>query len=150
MQEAVPMGDETAVAEQAQQFSEKLVEMAEQLVNLSILEANELVEIFREKYGIEPAAAAPVAMVAGAGAGAAAEEEEEEASSFKVVLKGFGDNKIQVIKAVRAVTSLALKEAKAVVEEAPSTIKEGLAKEEAEEVANSLRESGAEVDVQPE
>jgi large subunit ribosomal protein L7/L12 len=86
----------------------------------------------------------------GAGAGAGAAEEEEEASSYKVVLKGFGDNKIQVIKAVRSETTLALKEAKSVVEDAPSDIKEGLDKEEAERVAEVLKEAGGDAEAQPE
>lgn len=143
------MADEAAVAEK--EYSQKLVDIAEQIVGLTILEANEMVELFKDKYGIEPAAGGAVmAMPMGAGAGAAAAEEEEEASSYKVVLTSFGDNKIQVIKAVRAETTLALKEAKALVEGVPSDVKDGLDKEEAERIAGVLKEAGAEATVKAE
>jgi large subunit ribosomal protein L7/L12 len=144
------MADETAVAEETKEFSQDLLDMAEKLSGLTIMEANELVEIFKEKYGIEPAAGGAVMAMPAGGAGGAAAEEEEEASSYKVVLKGFGDKKIQVIKAVRSETTLALKEAKSVVEDAPSDIKEGLDKEEAERVAEVLNEAGGDAEVQPE
>ena len=115
---------------------------AEQLVNLSVKEVNELAQILKEEYGIEPAAAA-VAVAAGpAAAGAAAEEEQTE---FTVVLKEVGDNKIKVIKAVRELTGLGLKEAKELVDGAPSNIKEGVEKAEAEAIKAQLEEVGAEV-----
>jgi large subunit ribosomal protein L7/L12 len=144
------MADETAVAEETKEFSQDLLDLAEKLSGLTIIEANEMVEIFKDKYGIEPAAGGAVMAMPQGGAGAGAEEEEEEAASYKVVLKGFGDNKIQVIKAVRSETTLALKEAKSVVEDAPSNIKEGLDKEEAERVAGVLEEAGGEAEAQPE
>jgi large subunit ribosomal protein L7/L12 len=142
------MADEAAVAE-TKEYSEKILDLVDQVVNLTIMEANEFVEAMKEMHGIEPAAGGAV-MAMPAGGGGAAAEEEEEASSYKVVLKGFGDNKIQVIKAVRSETTLALKEAKAVVEEAPSDIKEGLDKEEAERVAEVLKEAGGDAEVQAE
>ena len=117
---------------------------AEQLVNLTVKEVNELAEILKSEYGIEPAAAA-VAVAAGPAAGAAAAEEEK--SSFDVVLKAAGANKLAVVKLVKELTSLGLKEAKDLVDGAPSNIKEGLAKAEAEALKKSLEEAGAEVEL---
>ena len=114
--------------------------------NASILEINDLVKDLEEKFGISAAAAAPVA-VAGAGAGAAAAAEEEEKTEFDVVLTSFGDKKINVIKAVREVTSLGLKEAKELVEGAPKPIKEAVTKEEAEEIKKKFEDAGATVEV---
>ena len=114
---------------------------AEQLVNLSVKEVNELAQILKDEYGIEPAAAA-VAVAAGPAAGAAAEEEK---SAFDVVLKSAGASKLQVVKAVKEACGLGLKEAKDLVDGAPSTIKEGVAKAEAEALKKQLEEAGAEV-----
>ena len=117
---------------------------AEQLVNLTVKEVNELAEILKNEYGIEPAAAA-VAVAAGpAAAGAAAAEEK---TSFDVVLKAAGANKLAVVKLVKELTGLGLKEAKDMVDGAPSTIKEGLAKDEAENLKKQLAEAGAEVEL---
>ncbi len=116
---------------------------AEQLVNLSVKEVNELAQILKEEYGIEPAAAA-VAVAAGPAAGAAAEEEK---SAFDVVLKSAGASKLQVVKAVKEACGLGLKEAKDLVDGAPSTIKEGLAKADAEALKKQLEEAGAEVEL---
>ena len=116
---------------------------AEQLVNLSVKEVNELAQILKDEYGIEPAAAA-VAVAAGPAAGAAAEEEK---SAFDVVLKSAGASKLQVIKAVKEACGLGLKEAKDLVDGAPSTIKEGVAKAEAEALKKQLEEAGAEVEL---
>ena len=116
---------------------------AEQLVNLSVKEVNELAQILKDEYGIEPAAAA-VAVVAGPAAGAAAEEEK---SAFDVVLKSAGASKLQVVKAVKEACGLGLKEAKDLVDGAPSTIKEGVAKAEAEALKKQLEEAGAEVEL---
>ena len=116
---------------------------AEQLVNLSVKEANELAQILKDEYGIEPAAAA-VAVAAGPAAGAAAEEEK---SAFDVVLKSAGASKLQVVKAVKEACGLGLKEAKDLVDGAPSTIKEGVAKAEAEALKKQLEEAGAEVEL---
>ena len=116
---------------------------AEQLVNLSVKEVNELAEILKNEYGIEPAAAA-VAVAAGpAAAGAAAEEK----TSFDVVLKSAGANKLQVVKAVKESCGLGLKEAKEIVDGAPATVKDGVAKDEAESLKKTLEEAGAEVEL---
>ncbi|BEG99776.1 50S ribosomal protein L7/L12 [Bacteroides sedimenti] len=116
---------------------------AEQLVNLTVKEVNELATILKEEYGIEPAAAA-VAVAAGPAAGAAAEEEK---TSFDVVLKSAGSAKLQVVKAVKENCGLGLKEAKDLVDAAPSVVKEGLAKADAEGLKKALEEAGAEVEL---
>ena len=116
---------------------------AEQLVNLTVKEVNELATILKEEYGIEPAAAA-VAVAAGPAAGAAAAEEK---TSFYVVLKSAGAAKLQVVKAVKEACGLGLKEAKDMVDGAPSVVKEGLAKDEAESLKKTLEEAGAEVEL---
>ena len=116
---------------------------AEQLVNLSVKEVNELAQILKDEYGIEPAAAA-VAVAAGPAAGAAAEEEK---SAFDVVLKSAGASKLQVVKAVKEACGLGLKEAKELVDGEPSTIKEGVAKAEAEALKKQREEAGAEVEL---
>ena len=116
---------------------------AEQLVNLTVKEVNELATILKEEYGIEPAAAA-VAVAAGPAAGAAAAEEK---NSFDVVLKSAGSAKLQVVKAVKEACGLGLKEAKDFVDGAPSVVKEGLAKDEAESLKKTLEEAGAEVEL---
>ena len=115
---------------------------AEQLVNLTVKEVNELAQILKEEYGIEPAAAA-VAVAAGPAAGPAAEEK----TSFDVVLKSAGANKLQVVKKVKDVAGLGLKEAKDLVDSAPSVVKEGAAKDEAEALKKELEEAGAEVEL---
>lgn len=115
-------------------------EIIEALKEMSLLEASELVKDIEETFGVS--AAAPVAVAAAPAAGAAAEEEKTE---FDVVLEGFGDNKIAVIKVVREITGLGLKEAKEVVENAPKAIQEGVAKDKAEEIKAKLEEAGAAV-----
>lgn len=118
--------------------------IAEELVNLTVKEVNELATILKDEYGIEPAAAA-VAVAAGpAAAGAAAAEEK---TSFDVVLKSAGAAKLQVVKAVKEACGLGLKEAKDLVDGAPSKLKEGVAKEEAEALKKALEEAGAEVEI---
>ena len=116
--------------------------LAEELVNLTVKEVNELANILKDEYGIEPAAAA----VAVAAAGPAAEAAEEK-SSFNVALKSFGANKLAVVKAVKEACGLGLKEAKDLVDAAPSVVKEGLAKAEAESLKKTLEEAGAEVEL---
>jgi large subunit ribosomal protein L7/L12 len=118
---------------------------AEQLVNLTVKEVNELAKILKDTYGIEPAAAAVVAGPA-AGGGAAAPAAEEK-TAFDVILKGAGAAKLQVVKIVKDLTGLGLKEAKDLVDGAPKPIKEGIAKAEAEEIAAKLKEAGADVEV---
>ena len=117
---------------------------AEQLVNLTVKEVNELADILKEEYGIEPAAAA----VAVAGPAAAAEgPAEEEQTSFDVILKHPGQSKLAVVKLVKELTSLGLKEAKELVDSAPKAIKEGVSKDEADALVSQLQEAGAEVEV---
>lgn len=117
--------------------------IAEELVNLTVKEVNELATILKDEYGIEPAAAA-VAVAAGPAAGGATAEEK---TSFDVVLKSAGAAKLQVVKAVKEHCGLGLKEAKDLVDGAPSKVKEGVAKEEAEALKKALEEAGAEVEL---
>ena len=118
---------------------------AEQLVSLTVKEVNELAGILKDEYGIEPAAAAPV-MMAGGGGGAAAEAPEEK-TAFDVILKAAGGQKLAVVKLVKDLTGLGLKEAKELVDGAPKPLKEGITKDEAEALKKQLEEAGAEVEV---
>ncbi len=118
--------------------------IAEQLVNLTVKEVNELATVLKDEYGIEPAAAA-VAVAAGPAAGPA--EAAEEKTSFDVVLKSAGAAKLQVVKAVKEACGLGLKEAKDLVDGAPATVKEGLSKEEAENLKKTIEAAGAEVEL---
>ena len=120
-----------------------LKEFAEQLVNLTVKEVNELADILKEEYGIEPAAAA-VAVAAGGGADAGGADEQTE---FDVILKGAGASKLAVVKLVKELTGAGLKDAKELVDNAPSPIKEGIAKDEAEALKAQLEEAGAEVEL---
>ncbi|CAM3455279.1 50S ribosomal protein L7/L12 [Aequorivita lipolytica] len=120
-----------------------LKDFAEKLVNLTVKEVNELATILKDEYGIEPAAAA-VAVAAGGGAGA---EEVEEQSEFTVMLKAAGASKLAVVKLVKELTGAGLKEAKEMVDNAPSPIKEGVSKDEAEALKAQLEEAGAEVEL---
>ena len=123
-------------------MSEKVVKLIEDVKALTVLELSELVKALEEEFGVS--AAAPVAVAAAPAAAAPAAEEKTE---FDVVLKSAGANKIQVIKVVREITGLGLKEAKAVVDEAPKALKEGVSKEDAESIKAKLAEAGAEVEV---
>ena len=123
-----------------------LQQLEEQIVGLSLLDAAALVKKLEERLGVSAAAAAPMT-VAGGGAGAGAAAPVEEKTEFAVVLKEVGANKINVIKAVREVTSLGLKEAKDLVDGAPKTVKEGISKEEAETIKKKFTEAGATVEV---
>ncbi len=118
-------------------------DILEAIAAMSVMDVVELVKAMEEKFGVSAAAAVAVAAPAAGGAAAAAEEKTE----FNVVMTSFGDNKIEVIKVVRALTGLGLKEAKDMVEGVPSTIKEGVSKDEAAEVKKKLEEAGAKVDV---
>ena len=118
--------------------------IAEELVNLTVKEVNELATVLKDEYGIEPAAAA-VAVAAGPAAGGAAAAEEK--TSFDVVLAEVGDTKLQVVKAVKEACGLGLKEAKDLVDAAPATVKEGLSKEEAENLKKAIEEAGAKVEL---
>ena len=119
--------------------------IAETLVGLTVKEVNELVTVLKEEYGIEPAAAA-VAVAAGPAAGGASEAAEEK-TSFDVVLKSAGAAKLQVVKAVKEACGLGLKEAKDLVDAAPSTLKEGVSKDDAEALKKAIEEAGAEVEI---
>ena len=123
-----------------------LKSFAEQLVSLSVKEVNELAKILKEEYGIEPAAAA-VAVAAGPAAGAGAPAAEEK-TAFNVVLKSGGANKLNVVKIVKDMTGLGLKEAKDLVDGAPKAIKEGVSKADAEALVAKLKEAGADVEIQ--
>jgi large subunit ribosomal protein L7/L12 len=122
-----------------------LKEFAEQVVNLTGKEVNELASILKEEYGIEPAAAAVA--VAGPAAGGGDADAAEEKSEFDVILKAAGASKLAVVKLVKELTGQGLKEAKELVDNAPSTLKEGVSKDEAEGLKNSLEEAGAEVEI---
>ena len=123
-----------------------LKKLAEELVNLTVKDVNELANILKEEYGIEPAAAAAAAVVAAPAAGDAAPAAEEK-TSFDVILKSAGAQKLAVVKLVKELTSLGLKEAKELVDAAPKAIKEGVSKEEANALESALKEAGAEVEV---
>lgn len=122
-----------------------LKEFAEQLVNLTVKEVQELADIMKEEYGIEPAAAAVA--VAGPAAGGEAEEVVEEQTEFDVVLTGAGPKKLGVVKLVKNLTGAGLKDAKALVDELPSTLKEAASKEEAEDWKSQIEEAGGEVEL---
>ena len=122
--------------------SEKITNIVEEIKALTILELNDLVKAVEEEFGVS--AAAPVGVVAVAGAAAPAAEEKTE---FDVILKAAGDKKLNVVKAVKEITGLGLKEAKEMVDGAPKTVKEGVSKEEAESIKKALEEAGAEVEV---
>jgi len=130
--------------ETTREWAKDIKQLGDKIVELSLLKAQELGDYLKDVHGIAPAAAA-VAVAAGPAAEAAPVEEEQTA--FDVVLKAIGDKKIQVIKVVRAATSLGLKEAKELVEKAPTTVKEGLSKEDAEAFKTELESQGAEVEI---
>ena len=121
-----------------------LKKFAEELVNLSVKEVNELAKILKDEYGIEPAAAAVAVAGPAAGSDVAAVEEK---STFDVILKAAGGQKLQIVKLVKDITGLGLKEAKAVVDSAPAPVKEGVSKDEAEAIKSQLVEAGAEVEL---
>jgi large subunit ribosomal protein L7/L12 len=120
-------------------------DVIEFIANMSVLELSELVKEMETKFGVS--AAAPVAMVAAAGPAAAAGAQAEEQTEFSVILTSHGDKKIQIIKEVRAITNLGLKEAKTLVDEVPKPVKEGVSKEEAEKIKKQLEEAGATVEI---
>jgi large subunit ribosomal protein L7/L12 len=123
-----------------------LKDFAEQLVNLTVKEVNELATILKDEYGIEPAAAA-VAVAGPAGGGDGGGDAADEKTEFDVILKSFGAKKLNVVKVVKTVTGLGLKEAKAIVDGAPGPVKEAVAKDEAEAIKTQLEEAGAEVEL---
>ena len=124
-----------------------LTQLAEQLVNLTVKEVKELTDILKDQYGIEPAAAGAVMVASGAGAGAGNAPAAEEKTSFDVILKSAGAQKLAVVKLVKDLTGLGLKEAKDLVDAAPKAVKEGVAKDEADALKKYLEEAGAEVEI---
>jgi large subunit ribosomal protein L7/L12 len=136
---------EATEAKEARKWSKEIKALGDKIVGLTLMQAKELGDYLKDEYGIEPAASGAV-MVAGGAAPAQAEEEEEK-TSFDVVLKSFGDKKIQVIKEIRALTGLGLKEAKDLVESAPKPVKQGVSKDEAEAVRAQLETVGAVVEI---
>ena len=131
--------------EQAKKWSSDIKKIGDKIVGLTLMQAKELGDYLKEEHGIEPAAGAAVMMAGPAAQGQA--EEEEEKTSFDVILKEFGEKKIQVIKEVRALTGLGLKEAKDLVDNAPKPVKEGLSKEDAEAARDKLEAVGAVVEI---
>lgn len=123
-----------------------LKKMAEELVNLTVKDVNELAQILKEEYGIEPAAAA-VAVAAGGGAAAGGDAGGDDKTEFDVILKSAGGSKLAVVKLVKELTGAGLKDAKDMVDGAPATLKEGVSKDEAEGLKKSLEEAGAEVEI---
>jgi len=128
-------------------MASKVEAILEEIKGLTLLEASELVKKMEEAFGVSAAAAAPVVMAGGAAAGAAGAPAAEEKTEFTVVLSEVGANKINVIKAVREVTSLGLKEAKDLVDGAPKTVKEGVSKDEAATIKKKFEEAGAKVEI---
>lgn len=125
----------------------ELKELADQLVNLTVKEVNELADILKEEYGIEPSAA-PVVAAGGPAAGGEGESAEEEQTEFDVVLKSAGNSKLQVVKLVKEIAGQGLKESKQLVDSAPETIKSGTTKEDAESLKSQLEDAGAEIEIQ--
>lgn len=146
--ETVKTEGAVATEESAAAYSKKVNDILDLVGGLTLMEASELVKAFEERFDVKAMAAAPVAM-AGVQAGGAAEAAApaEEKTSFDVVLKAAGPNKIQVIKVVRAHTTLGLKEAKALVDEAPKAVKEGVSKEDADKIKKELEEAGGSVEI---
>lgn len=139
------MSDEATTTEAAKEFDAKIKELGDKLAGLTLKEAVDLGDYMKDAYGIEAAAGGAVMMAGPAGDGGGAAEEEQ--TEFDVVLKGDGGQKIKVIKVVREATGLGLKEAKEVVDNMPSKIKEGLSKEEAEALVEKFKEVGADVEI---
>jgi large subunit ribosomal protein L7/L12 len=135
------------MADETRQWNSGIKELGDKIVALSLMQAKELADYLKEVYGIEPAAGGTVVMAGPAQAAGAPAAAEEEKTSFTVVLTGFGDKKIQVIKEVRALTGLGLKEAKDLVEGVPKPVKEGLSKDDAEAAKKQLEAAGATVEL---
>ncbi len=145
VQEAQATADAGESKTSAQKWSSDIKKLGDKIVGLTLMQAKELGDYLKQEYGIEPAAGGAVVMAGPAAAGPA--EAKEEKTTFDVILKQFGDKKIQVIKEVRALTGLGLKEAKDLVEGAPKPVKQGLSKEEAEAARKQLEAAGAVVEL---
>jgi large subunit ribosomal protein L7/L12 len=140
------MAEEQAETKEAKSWSDDIKKLGDQIVALTLMQAKELGDYLKEEHGIEPAAGGAVVM-AGPAAGGGQAEEAEEKTSFDVILKEFGEKKIQVIKEVRALTGLGLKEAKELVDGVPKPVKEGVSKEDAEAAQKQLEAAGAVVEI---
>jgi len=138
-------GEQPEEQKQGKEWSSTVKELGDKIVSLTLMQAKELCDYLKQEYGIEPAGAAPVMMAGPVGEEKA--EEKEEKTTFDVILKEFGDKKIQVIKEVRALTGLGLKEAKELVDNVPKPVKQGVSKEEAEAAKKQLEEAGAVVEL---
>ena len=138
---------EEATKTEAVEVPAKFQDLVSKIEEMSVLDLADLVKVLEEKFGVSASAPAPVAAAATAGDGAEPSDKEDEQTEFDLILKSFGDNKIAVIKAVRAITSLGLKDAKDMVEGAPITIQEAVSKKEAEEMTKQLEDSGAVVEL---
>jgi large subunit ribosomal protein L7/L12 len=134
------------MADEGRTWSDQVKELGDKIVVLTLMQAQELADYLKETYGIEPAAGGAV-MMAGPAAAAGAAEAAPEKTTFDVILAAFGDKKIQVIKEVRALTGLGLKEAKELVDGAPKPVKEGVSKEDAEAAKRQLEEAGATIEI---
>jgi len=132
---------------ESKSWSSDIKKLGDSIVGLTLMQAKELADYLKDEHGIEPAAAGAAVMVSGGSAAAGGAEVAEEKTTFDVVLKEFGDKKIQVIKEVRAITSLGLKEAKDLVEGVPKPVKEAVSKEDAEAMRKKLEEAGAVVEI---
>jgi large subunit ribosomal protein L7/L12 len=139
--------EKTAEAKEGKSWSKQIKELGDKIMGLTLMEAKELGDYLKEEHGIEPAAGGAVMMAGALPAAGGAEEAAEEKTTFDVILKGFGEKKIQVIKEVRALTALGLKEAKDLVEGVPKPVKEGVSKAEAEEAQKKLQQAGATVEI---
>jgi len=139
--------EKTVETKETKKYSSEIKKLGDKIVGLTLLQAKELADYVKDEYGIEPAAGGAVMMAGPAAAGGGEAEQAEEKTSFDVILKEIGQKKIQVIKEVRALTGLGLKEAKDLVEAAPKPVKEGLNKEDAEAARKRLEEVGAVVEV---
>ncbi len=145
--ETVKTEDVATAEESPATYSKKVNEILELVGGLTLTEASELVKAFEEKFDVKAMAAAPVAMAGMPAGGAAEAAPAEEKTSFDVILKAAGPNKIQVIKVVRAHTTLGLKEAKALVDEAPKPVREGVSKEDADKIKKELEDAGGSVEI---
>jgi large subunit ribosomal protein L7/L12 len=137
---------EAPVAKETKKWSDEIKKLGDKIVGLTLLQAKELADYLKQEYGIEPATSGAVMMAGPAAAGGAAEQKEEK-TTFDVVLKQFGDKKIQVIKEVRALTGLGLKEAKDLVEGVPKPVKKDVSKEEAEAAKKQIEDAGGVVEI---
>ena len=141
------INETTEETKASKEWSSEIKDLGEKIVGLTLMQAKELADYLKDEYGIEPAGGGAVMMAGPMPAGGGAGEEEVEKTTFDVILKEFGDKKIQVIKEVRALTGLGLKEAKGLVDAVPKPVKEGVSKEDAEAARGQLEEAGAVVEI---